>query len=178
MGLGTTAFGVTTTTTKFITEWREAQIQSVRKGSHNAEGEHVWTKPMERWVKVNSDTALFPNDSVCVMRDSQVGFLGARCCRRVGAWSPREVEAIAMKEALSWLIARRNQRCIMETDSRVLVQACNGKPGEAIFGTLVDDCIQLLKHINLVLVKFIYRSVNNVTHTLDKIAYSMSEARE
>lgn len=68
------------------------------RGSHNAEGEHVLTKPMEGWVKVNTDTTLVSDGSVGVrriMRDSHGGFLGVRCCKRVGA----------------------NQRCIMETDS-------------------------------------------------------------
>ena len=38
------------------------------------EGEHIWKKPMEGWVKVNTDAALFQDGSVrvgCVMRDSQ-----------------------------------------------------------------------------------------------------------
>ena len=83
-----------------------------------------------------------------------------------------------MKEALSWVLRRRNQRCIMETDSQVLVQACNGSPGEAIFGTIVGDCNELLKHINPVLVKFTYRSANSVAHSLAKATCSMSEERE
>lgn len=48
-------------------------------------------KPMEEWVKVNTDAVLFSDGSVgvrCVMRDLQGVFLGARCSRRVGAWSP------------------------------------------------------------------------------------------
>ncbi|XP_074378629.1 uncharacterized protein LOC141720175 [Apium graveolens] len=136
---------------------------------------------MEGWVKVNTDATVFQDGSVgvgCVMRDSQGAFLGARCCRKMGAWSPREAEAIGMKEALSWVIARKNQCCIMESDSRMLVQACNGSPGEAMFGTIVGDCIQLLKHINPVLVRFTYRSANSVAHALAKANYSMSGERE
>lgn len=66
----------------------------------------------------------------------------------------------------------------METDSRVLVQACKGKVGEAIFGTIVGDCIELLKNINPVLVKFTYCSANSVVHALAKATYSMSDVRE
>lgn len=83
-----------------------------------------------------------------------------------------------MKEALSWLITRRNQHCIIESDSQILVNACKGSPGEAIFGTIVGDCIQILKHINPVLVRFVYRSANSVAHALAKATYSMSEDRE
>lgn len=56
--------------------------------------------------------------------------------------------------------------------------ACNGKPGEAFFGTIVLDCIQLLKHINPVLVEFVYRSANSVAHLLAKVTYSMSGLEE
>ena len=78
----------------------------------------------------------------------------------------------------SLLQIKRNQHCIIESDSQVLVNACKGSPGEAIFGTIVGDCIQILKHINPVLVRFVYLSANNVAHTLVKATYSMSEDRE
>ncbi|KAL8119749.1 hypothetical protein AgCh_017015 [Apium graveolens] len=169
------AFGVKAAATHYITEWREAQ------GKGAEMGDYIWRKPMDGWVKVNTDAAVFQNGSIgvgCVMRDSQGLFLGARCCRLQGAWSPREAEAIGMKEALSWVIARRNHHCIIESDAQVLVAACNGKPGVAIFGTIVDDCNQLLKHINPVLVKFVYRSANSVAHALAKASYSMSDVGE
>lgn len=60
------------------------------------------------------------------------------------------------------------QSCIIKTDSQVLVAACNGRPGESMFGTLVDDCIQLMNHISPVLVSFSYGSGNNVAHVLAK----------
>lgn len=87
-------------------------------------------------MKVNTNATLFHGGSIgvgCVMRDSHGVLLGARCCRMVGAWSPREAEAFGMNEALSWVITRRTQQCIIETDSQVLVAACNEGPGEAIF---------------------------------------------
>ena len=73
-----------------------------------------------------------------------------------GAWLPGEAEAISLKEALSWVIERRNDHFIIETDSKSLVMACNGTPGEAYFCTIIVDCIQLLKHLNSVLVQFAY----------------------
>lgn len=70
--------------------------------------------------------------------------------------------------------SRRLRHCLIETDCKVLVDACNGGPGEAYFGTIVKECTQLLKHINPVLVRFIYRSANRVAHKVAKAAYSMS----
>lgn len=56
--------------------------------------------------------------------------------------------------------------CIFETDSKSLADACNGKSGEAYFGTIVLNCLHLLKHIDQVLVRFVYRSANNVEEKL------------
>lgn len=56
---------------------------------------------------------------------------------------------------------------------KVLADSCNGKPGEAYFGTIVTDCLELIKHIDHVLVSFVYRSVNTVAHLLPKATYSM-----
>ena len=107
------------------------------------------------------------------MRDDQGVFLYARCYNKSDAWSLREV--MGMKEALLWVISRCLNHCIIETDSQILIDACNGGPGESYFGTIVRDCIYLLKHINPVCVRFIYRSANSVTHEIAKTAYSVSE---
>lgn len=130
---------------------------------------------------MNTDAAIFQDGTIgvgCVMRDSKGMFLGAKCCRLNGSWSPREAEALSMNEALSWVTLRGGQYCIFETDSQVLVAACKGGQGETIFGTIVGDCIELMKHIKPVLVKFVYRSANCVAHALARATYSMSEARE
>lgn len=66
----------------------------------------------------------------------------------------------------------------METDYQVLVAACSKGSGEATFGTIIGDCIQLIKHINPVLVRFSYRSANNVAHALAKATYSIPEGGE
>ncbi|KAL8128281.1 hypothetical protein AgCh_015020 [Apium graveolens] len=63
-------------------------------------------------------------------------------------------------------------------DSKSLVAACNGKPGEAYFGTIVLDCIHIMEHIDHVLVDFAYRSANTVAHELTKATYSMSDVGE
>lgn len=61
--------------------------------------------------------------------------------------------------------------CVFKTDSKNLADACNDK---AYFGTIVSDCIFLMKHIDHVLVKFVFRSANMLAHVLAKATYSMS----
>ena len=81
---------------------------------------------------------------------------------------------MGMKEALLWVLSRRLNYCVIETDSQILVDVCNGGPGKSCFGTIVHDSIYLLKHINPVCVRFIYRSANSVAHEIAKAAYSVS----
>lgn len=100
--------------------------------------------------------------------------MGARCSRVDGSWSIREAEAISLREAMSWVKELGLKCCVFETDSKVLVLACNGQGGETYFHTITFDCIQLLKHFDQVLVEFVYRSANCVAHELAKAAHSMS----
>lgn len=43
---------------------------------------------------------------------------------------------------------------------------------------MVEDCIDILKHFDEVLVSFAFRSANRVAHELAKAAYSMSGPTE
>lgn len=136
-----------------------------------------WCKPPDGWYKVNCDASGVVNDCVgigCVVRDSQGSFVAARCRRVEGSWNPREAEAISLKEAMSWIKDLELKCCVFETDSRVLVLACNGQGEESYFHTITSDCVQLLKHFDRVLVEFVYRSANRVAHELAKAAHSMS----
>lgn len=65
---------------------------------------------------------------------------------------------------------------IFETDSKVLVEACNGKQHQAYFDTILLDYIDLYKHFDQVLIDFVYRLVNRLEHLSSQ--HSMSGFRE
>ena len=113
-----------------------------------------------------------------VVRDDRGCFVGARCLKIAGAWKLREAEDIGLKEALSWVIAQGYTHCVFETDSYALADACNGSPRRALFGTIVMDCVHLIKHINPVLVKFVYHYANIVAHVLAQATCSMTDIGE
>lgn len=138
-----------------LQDWREAQEAGRKAKSQSAADVRIWTKPPMGWVKVNVDAAVFQDGSIgvgSVVRDMYGQFLSARCRRVNVAWQAREAEAIGLKEALSWVKTMNITHCIFETDSKTLAAACNGKPGEAYFGIIIQDCIRLMKHIDHVLV--------------------------
>lgn len=170
------AFGVIAAASNLLRDWKE--VQSLNNNSQNQTEVRRWEKPKDGWIKLNVDAAVFRNNNIgcgVVLRDAQGRFLGARCKRVEGAWRPREAEAIALKKALSWLVTLGYTTCEIETDSKILVQACSKTPDESFFGTIVDDRVQLLKHVNQVLLRFVFRSANSVAHELAKAAYSMSD---
>lgn len=170
------AFGVIAAAFNLLRDWRVAQVMVIN--GRKVVGARQWEKPGAGWVKVNVDATIFQDSSIgcgAVIRDQHGVFLAARCKKIEGVWRPREAEAIALKEDLSWIIELQYKECMFETDSRTLVQACKRDPDESFFGTIVGDCIHLLKHINLVLIQFAFRSANSVAHVLARAAYSMSD---
>lgn len=84
---------------------------------------------------------------------------------------------MSLKEALSSTKGWRGVKCIFESNPKLLVDALNGHKGNSYFGTIITDCIELLKYFDEVLVVFAYRSVNNVTHLLVRTVCSMSSLR-
>lgn len=141
-------FGVRQKASHHLREWKEAQLKIV--DSRGELGTRIWRPPMEGWLKINVDAAVFLDGSIgvaAVVRDDRANFVAAKGVRVAGAWSPREAEAIGFKEALSWIIGRGYSSCVFETDSYALVKACKGTPGEAYFGTIVRDSIKMLKQL-------------------------------
>lgn len=104
--------------------------------------------------------------------------MGARCCKIAGRWSPREAEAISLQEAISWVKKLGLQCCIFETNSQVIVGACNGQYGASYYHTIVANCLLNSKHFHNVLVLFAYQSTNRAAHLLANAAHFMSNYGE
>ncbi|XP_074337079.1 uncharacterized protein LOC141674258 [Apium graveolens] len=174
-------FGVLNTATCLLREWTEAQAREEKLLIRGKTGDRVWSKPSPGWFKINIDAAVFIMGGIgvaAVVRDDQGGFVAARVLKLPGKWSPREAEALALKEALSSVLDRGYMQCEFETDCYALAATCNGSPGHSLFNTIVIDCIGLSKHINQVLFSFAFRSANNVAHVLAQAAYSMMDIGE
>ncbi|XP_074359574.1 uncharacterized protein LOC141698717 [Apium graveolens] len=115
----------------------------------------------------------------CVVRDSAGSFLRAKACKVRNRAYAMEAEAVRLKEALSWVKDWRTSKCIFETDAKLLVDVMHSpKQGRSFFDTLVDDCKELVKHFEEVLIVFTHRSANNVAHILAQAAYSLIDPRE
>ncbi|KAM6584918.1 hypothetical protein CsatB_011920 [Cannabis sativa] len=89
-------------------EWSNAQKLSIVTNlvSRQVEIEH-WTKPLYPRIKVNVDGAVFMDSRRfgygCVARDSLGAVVKAKRGSREGVFEPLLVEAMSIKEALSWI---------------------------------------------------------------------------
>ncbi|XP_074368774.1 uncharacterized protein LOC141708859 [Apium graveolens] len=175
-------FGVQATTMNMINEWQRCQKEKRVFVSAANTIACTWKPPAQGWFKVNVDAALFTDSAGfgigCVIRDASGGFVAARTQKIEAIITPKEAEAIGLKEALSWTKELRHKRCVFETDAKLLAEACKGVQRWTYFHTIVLDSIELFKNYDDVLVEFILRSANEVAHRLARATYSMSGVKE
>ena len=57
------------------------------------------------------------------------------------SWSPRDAEAISLKEELSYTKQHGITKCVFETDPELLAEACNGGTSRSYFLSIVRDCV-------------------------------------
>ncbi|KAL8105152.1 hypothetical protein AgCh_029083 [Apium graveolens] len=165
---------------KMLADWNQAQTIAVKRSDKTITRNSSWCKPPEGWIKINVDDACHPGSIGvgCVMRDGDGRFMRARMNTIQGGRSVREAKTLSMREALSWVKNWTTTKCIFEYDAKLFVDAFYGPKGKSCFVTIVEDCSELIKHYNEVLVDFVPRSANSVAHSLARAAYSNPGPRE
>lgn len=86
-----------------------------------------------------------------------------------GRIPPREAEAYSLRETMIWTSQWRTTKCIFETDAKVVVDAIHAGGGNSNFHTIIEGCVETLKHFEEVLVVFNHRSANKVAHMLAQV---------
>lgn len=92
--------------------------------------------------------------------------MAARGAHWKGKLSPKEAEAVVIRESLHWLKSLTVDNIVIETDSLQVVQSINSELGELSFHLILADVknlISLFPHCRLC---FIKRSVNLAVHML------------
>lgn len=175
-------FGVKSMAVNMLNDWKKARDTGNRGTQNSSIRRGQWSKPAENWVKVNIDASCRRGEQFvgtgCVVRDHTGNFVRARANLVRGRMYAREAEALSLKEALSWMMTWRTSKCIFEMDAKLVVEAIQKSQGQSIFDTIIDDCRELFKHFEEVLVVYVHRSANNVAHLLAQTAYSKSGPQE
>lgn len=88
---------------------------------------------------------------------------------------PKVVEALGVREVLSWIHERSRSRIVVETDCLRVVQAIQHKScPNTSFGFIIADCLDVLQHLVDVQVVYARRSANSAAHCLAKGAGSFT----
>lgn len=82
-------------------------------------------------------------------------------------------EAMAVKEALSWIDAMQWGKVVLVSDCLVIVQAIRSQtPMRSQFGSVIEDCRKYLRRLNKVSLFHVKRSANMVAHELARESYN------
>ncbi|XP_060960731.1 uncharacterized protein LOC133031277 [Cannabis sativa] len=157
-----------------LEHWRKAQDKSALLSlsfNNSDDGAELWTLPATNNLKINVDAALFRQDNSydygLVARDHFGKFLEAKTCHYNGNYPAEVVEALGIKEALSWIKNKAWNNAELDSDSLLSVQAIkNNQKMSSTFGIIIDDCRLLLSLLKDVKLRFVKRSANRVAHAI------------
>ncbi|KAM6574548.1 hypothetical protein CsatA_022875 [Cannabis sativa] len=137
--------------------------------SGESEGSEHWSKPVTDKIKVNVDGAIFEAEgwygTGLVARNCHGHLLEARSCSKLGYLEAAVVEAIGIKEALSWIKDKQWRDVQLETDCLVAVQVVHYSVLlRSPFGVVIQECKELLDSLKSVQIHFVKRSANKAAH--------------
>lgn len=138
----------------------------------------IWQPPPTGWKTCSVDAAYFENENKSaygfVLRDDHGNFVAGCGGRLMGALDARVAEMLAFREALSWLKNMAYQDVYVELDSLIVVEAIRSKASDnSYFGTIIADCLEILKYLRSIGVYFIRRSSNLAAHAIARVASSL-----
>ncbi|XP_021593121.1 uncharacterized protein LOC110600563 [Manihot esculenta] len=123
----------------------------------------VWSPPPQGWIKVNIDASLnSQRNSIgfgCVVRDANGRFMAAKTGCFCSQMEVKCAEAMAFREALSWIKEYGWDQVLFESDTQVLVVSINNASLDDLspFGILVQNCKLLLSSYEEARYGFIHR---------------------
>ena len=71
-------------------------------------------------------------------------------------FSPREAEAIGVRQVLGWFKNHNYDNVIVEMDAKQVLDNIKGPSGSSAFSTIIDDCKLLLNHFAAIQLRFVF----------------------
>uniref|UniRef100_A0A803NG08 RNase H type-1 domain-containing protein n=1 Tax=Cannabis sativa TaxID=3483 RepID=A0A803NG08_CANSA len=143
-------------------------------------GGELWMKSIGNTIKINVDASIFEDQNRYgfgwVARNNEGRLLWAKNGSRWGKVSAEFVEAMGLKEVLSWLKERNLSNVVVESDSLVTIQAIRSSISFcSSFGFCISECQRLISSLSNVDVCFVKRSANRVAHHLARASDSLAD---
>ncbi|XP_074347114.1 uncharacterized protein LOC141685938 [Apium graveolens] len=169
----------------YLNQWKTAQDKSFSNSlgfMTQEDGLEQWVRPRDGMIKINVDAAIFEDTSkYCysmIARDGAGELVAATTKCRSGTIVSEMAEAIGIKEALSWIKNEVTQPAIVESDCLSVIQAIRcSTVNLSYLGRIIDECKALLSDLKNrhVVLNFVKRSANNVTHFLARHNSSIAD---
>lgn len=135
--------------TCYLLEWNEA-VNVVNQNSMTRDvSVERWVKPQFGWLKMNIDAAVDANGNMTgfgwVIRDNVCSFVTAKCLSKLGVHLPKEAEALAIREALSWIKANQMEYVQAESDALSVIQSLKHVKPVSSFGLILLDIKDIMR---------------------------------
>ncbi|XP_030477881.1 uncharacterized protein LOC115694919 [Cannabis sativa] len=171
-GKNTSVLNVIVSATVALDHWRKAQDKNSLSSlcfSNKDDGAERWTKSDMDIIKLNVDAAILEREEQygfgIVARDHFGSCLEARTGSFGGVYPAAVIEALGIKEALSWIKAKNWSHVVIETDILVVVQAVRSSQTlGSTFGLIIQDYRLALLSLPNVHLYFVKRSANRAAH--------------
>ncbi|XP_031099239.1 uncharacterized protein LOC116003489 [Ipomoea triloba] len=140
------------------------QIGRPHPSTHSILVDDVWKKPNGGRLKLNTNESLDEVNNVTglgwVLRDDEGRFLACKGMCVTGCYGVKEVEAVCIREALSWLKGTGMGDVDVETDSQLVYFALCQNFFNSAFGFIIYDVKEVASMINDVHFYFAKQSAN------------------
>ncbi|KAL6564457.1 hypothetical protein OROMI_015907 [Orobanche minor] len=155
----------------FLKSWQVAQLACRPISPSHPSPATIWSPPASGYIKLNVDGAIFSESGFAgfglVLRGPDSVFLAARngvlCC----SLDPAIIEALSIREALSWIKENGWFNVSIGTDSLIFTQSmAQASEDLSPYFAIVRDCIGLLNELANCSITFVRRSANMVAHYL------------
>lgn len=95
-----------------------------------------------------------------ILRDDGGQFVVAASIPWKGNFKPKEAEAFAMKETLSWLKTYNFDQVHIESNAKLVVQGLKSELNDSSFDMILYDINDSIRHFSQVVILFVKRSAN------------------
>lgn len=168
---------------QFLLQWNLAQKEKPQSRFPyfvEGDGQNLWVVPQVDYMKISVDAAIFTEYNASgmglIVRDDKGELIQAKTKCTFGMLSANMAEAMAIKEALSWIKDKDWRKVVVETDCLTAVQAIRSKaPLLSPFGHVIQSCRNMLEDLNTVSLFFVKRSANMAAHELARLSYSFPD---
>ncbi|EEF36441.1 conserved hypothetical protein [Ricinus communis] len=135
-----------------------------------------WRKPHNEYLKINEDAGIFQAQNRTgygmVVRNHAANLVAARALIIHGVYEANLAEAMAVREALSWIKHMNWSRVSIDMDSLGVCVALTSD--NLSFGLIIDGCKHVVANIHDAAFTCIRRSTNHCAHMLARASVSLS----